>query len=121
MTQNNPMDSVYFITLSDNIKLSQHAMHIDPTIPLPVQKKADDDPGSFNPQELTQEQILAGILTVMAYDKQNNNIDYYRAILKEARPNLKVELSEAAILKTKNEDYDLAEEILSALRGFDPE
>ena len=64
---------------------------------------------------------LAGILTVLAYDKKNQNLDYYRSILKKARPNIKAELCEAAILKTKNEDFDLAEEIFLALHGFDPE
>jgi Tfp pilus assembly protein PilF len=71
--------------------------------------------------ELTAEQILSGILTVLAYDRGNEHLDYYRNILKEARPNVKQELSEAAILKIKNEDYDLAEEILMALKGFDPD
>ena len=96
-------------------------MPIDPTIPLPVQKKEKDDPGTFNMKELTEEQILAGLLTVMAYDSDNKNILYYRSILGKARPNLKKELTEAAILKTKNQDYDLAEEIYASLRGFDPE
>ena len=72
-------------------------------------------------KELTEEQILAGLLTVMAYDSDNKNILYYRSILGKARPNLKKELTEAAILKTKNQDYDLAEEIYASLRGFDPE
>ncbi len=121
MAQTNPLDTVYFITLPDSFKLSDHAMHIDPSIPLPVQKKDKDAPGSFNMAELTEEQILAGILTVLAYDKTNKDILYYRSILKEARPNIKKEMTEAAILKAKNEDWDIAEEIFSALRGFDPE
>ncbi len=121
MKQTNPLESVYFIQLPDEFKLSENAMHIDPTIPLPVQKKAEDDPGTFNMEELTQEQILAGLLTVMAYDQENKNILYYRSLLKNARPNLKKELTEAAILKTKNGDFDFAEEIYSSLRGFDPE
>ena len=119
----NPLETVYFINLSDieNFKLSDSAMHIDPTIPLPVQKKDSDAPGTFNMAELTEEQILAGLLTVMAYDSDNKNILYYRSILNKARPDLKKELTEAAILKAKNEDYDLAEEIFAALHGFDPE
>ncbi len=121
MNPTSPLDSVYFISLPEEFKLSSNAMHIDPTIPLPVQKKDGDAPGTFNMAELTQEQILAGLLTVMAYDSSNANILYYRSILKEARPDLKKELTEAAILKAKNEDYDLAEEIFNALRGFDPE
>lgn len=121
MNQVSPLESVYFINLPEDFKLSSSALQIDTTIPLPVQRKEKDAPGSFDMKELTQEQILAGLLTIMAYDSKNENILYYRSILKQARPDLKKELSEAAILKAKNEDWDLAEEIFRALRGFDPE
>lgn len=121
MIQDSPLNSIYYIQLPEDFKPSAKAMHIDPTIPLPVQKKESDAPGTFDMKELTEEQILAGILTVMAYDPKNKNIQYYRRFLKDARPNVKKELSEAAILKAKNEDFDLAEEIFSALRGFDPD
>lgn len=116
-----PLDSVYFIDIPEGFSLSDKAFHLDTTIPLPVQKKDSDAPGTFNMKELTEEQVLAGLLTVMAYDPKNEHILYYRSILKHARPNLKKELGEAAILKAKNEDFDLAEEIFRALRGFDPE
>lgn len=121
MNPSNPLESVYFINFDENVKLSDKAFKIDPTIPLPVQKKETEDAGNFNMKELSEEQILAGILKVMAYDSANKNILYYRSLLKSARPNLKKELTEAAILKTKNEDFELAEEIFAALRGFDPE
>ena len=106
---NSPLDTVYFIQLPEDFKPSAKAMHIDPTIPIPVQKKDDDAPGTFDMKKLTEEQILAGILTVFAYDPQNSNVQYYRSFLKNARPNVKKELTEAAILKAKNEDFELAE------------
>lgn len=121
MKPTDPLESIYYIQLPEDFHFSEKAMHIDPSIPLPVQKKEKDDPGTFTMQELTEEQILAGLLTVMAYDQENKNILYYRSLLKKARPNLKKELTEAAILKTKNEDYDFAEEIYASLRGFDPD
>ena len=121
MNPKNPLESVYFINLPENFQLSQEALPIDKTIPLPVQKKTADAPGDFNPEEITVEQVLAGLLTVLAYDKKNKNLDYYRSIISKVRPNIKKELCEAAILKTKNEDYELAEEIFSALYGYDPE
>ena len=121
MNPKNPLDSIYFIDLPENFSLSDAAFQIDKTIQLPVQQKDSDAPGVFNPKEITMEQILAGILTVLAYDKKNPHLDYYRSILKKAKPNIKQELCEAAILKTKNEDFDLAEEICMALYGFDPE
>ena len=116
-----PLDSVYFIDIPEGFTLSDKAFHLDTSIPLPVQKKAEDAPGTFDMKSLTEEQILAGLLTIMAYDSKNEHILYYRSILKHARPNLKKELGEAAILKAKNEDFELAEEIFRALHGYDPE
>ena len=121
MSVSNPLESIYYIGIPENFIASDAAFKIDTSIKLPVQRKVDDAPGNFNPNEITSEQILAGILTVLAYDKKNENLDYYRSIIKKVKPDIKKELCEAAILKTKNEDYDLAEEIFMALHGLDPE
>ncbi|MBR1638244.1 MAG: tetratricopeptide repeat protein [Treponema sp.] len=121
MNLSNPLESIYYIGIPENFIASDSAFKIDTSIKLPVQRKMDDDPGNFNPKEITSEQILAGILTVLAYDKKNEHLDYYRSIIKKVKPDIKKELCEAAILKTKNEDFDLAEEIFMALHGFDPE
>lgn len=121
MNPKNPLESIYFISIPENFTSSQTQLKIDPKIKLPVQKKVDEAPGEFNPKEITTEQILAGILTVLAYDKKNENLDYYREIVKQVKPNIKKELCEAAVLKTKNEDFELAEEIFLALLGLDSE
>ena len=121
MNPQNPLESVYFINLPEDFSFSETAFTVDKTIPLPVQKKMKDSPGDFKPDEITPEQVLAGILTVLAYDKKNPNLDYYRSIIRKVKPNIKKELCEAAILKTKNEDYELAEEIFMALNGYDPD
>lgn len=121
MNPASPLDSIYFINLPEDFKLSSAALQLDPAIPLPVQKKDKDSPGTFNMKELTPEQVLAGLVTIMAYDPHNKDILYYRSILKQARPDIKKEMTNAAILKAKNEDWELAEELFQALRGFDPE
>ncbi|MBS7265901.1 MAG: tetratricopeptide repeat protein [Treponema sp.] len=121
MNPSNPLESIYYINIPKLELTSCNSFEIDPTIPLPVQKKVSEASGNFNPQEIEPEQILAGMLTILAYDSKNAHLDYYRSILKKVKPNLKKELCEAAILKTKNEDYDLAEEIFRALIGFDPD
>ena len=117
----NSLESVFYISMPENFKFSDESFQIDTSIQLPVQKKDSDAPGVFNPSEITAEQILAGILTVLAYDRKNEHLDYYRSLLLKAKPEIKKELCEAAILKTKNEDFDLAEEIFLALIGLDPE
>lgn len=121
MNQKTPLDSVYFINIPENFELSKAALKIEKSIPLPVQKKEKDSPGNFNMEELAPEQVLAGILTVLAYDHHNEYLDYYRSIIKQARPNIFKELTEAAILKAKNEDWDIAEELFLTLRGLDPD
>ena len=124
MNASNPLDSIIFINLPENFELSKNAMHIDTTIPLPVQLpvvNGEFKKESFDISNLTQEMILAGILTILAYDKKNKDIQYYRSVIKNARPNLRQELTEAAILKARNGDFDIAEEIFEALLGLDPE
>ena len=124
MNASNPLDSIIFINLPENFELSKNAMHIDTTIPLPVQLpvvNGEFKKDSFDISNLTQEMILAGILTILAYDKKNKDIQYYRSVIKNARPNLRQELTEAAILKARNGDFDIAEEIFEALLGLDPD
>ena len=122
MNPNNPLNSVVFITLPEDFEISKKAMHIDTTIPLPVQLPLGSNPEEpFDISTLSEEMILAGILTVLAYDKSNPNLNYYRNIITNAKPNIKTELSEAAILKARNEDFEIAEEIFDALRGLDQE
>ena len=116
-----PLSSVYFIKLPEGFSLSTHTVHIDPAIPLPVQRKDLVAADAFDPKALTEEQILAGILTILAYDSDNEHASYYRTLIEEARPGIKKELAEAAILKTRNEDWELAEEIWLALKGLAPE
>lgn len=115
-----PLDSIFFITLSEDVSLLLNDIDLDCSIPLPVQKNISSD-DEFDISKLTPEMIFAGILTVLAYDSKNKNLPYYRKLITNARPDIKKELSEAAILKTKNEDFDIAEEIFAALRGLDPD
>ena len=118
MNTSSPLDNLLFLNLPEDMDLSAYNLQIKAHIPLPVQKP---DNGDFDISQLTPEMIFAGILVVLAYDHHNQHLDYYRTLLLEAKPNIKQELTEAAILKSRNEDFDIAEEIFSALRGLDPE
>ncbi len=121
MNPKNPLDSIFYITIPEDFAFSHEAMKVNAKIPLPVQKKdgAEDKAPDLN--DITTEQILAGILTVLAYDHHNEHLDYYRTIVKNARPNILKELGETAVLKARNEDYEIAEEIFMALLGLEPD
>lgn len=118
MAPSNPIDTLLFLRLPETMDLSACQLEVRPDIPLPVQRPPE---GDFDSSQLTPEMIFAGILVVLAYDRHNQHLDYYRKLLLSAKPNIKRELTEAAILKARNEDYDIAEEIFSALRGLDPQ
>lgn len=121
MNPTNSLNTVVFISLPENFSLQSQSFSFDPTIPLPVQRLTGDTNTSFDIKSLNWEQVLAGILTVLAYDQNNLHTAYYRSLLLGVKPNLKEELTEAAILKARNEDYDIAEEIFMTLHGLDPE
>ena len=70
----NPLDSVVYISLPEGFSVPSNAFQIDVTVPLPVQKPAGNEP--FDISTLSWEMILAGILTIMAYEKENVHFKY---------------------------------------------
>ena len=56
-----------------------------------LKKKTEGDPNDFDMNDIQPEQVLAGILTVLAYDKHNEHLEYYRSIIMQAKPNIKSE------------------------------
>jgi Flp pilus assembly protein TadD len=98
---------------------------INPDIPIPVEVPENDE--KLNLEELNWEMIISGMLHVIsggpgAYIPGENGewIDYYRHFVLALRPNILGELTEAAILKARNCDFDPALEILDGLRGLFP-
>jgi Flp pilus assembly protein TadD len=101
---------------------------IRPEIPIPMEIPPGEE--SFNLEELSWEMILAGMLRILSAGKPARDglpegfgpdwLDYYRRFVLALRPDILPELSEAAILKAKNGDYELSLEILGALKGLFP-
>jgi tetratricopeptide (TPR) repeat protein len=101
---------------------------IDPAIPLPVELP----PGAekLNLEELSWEQILSGMIKVAAglavpaassgAEVQPGWLAYYRRFVLAVRPEIRQELTGAAVLKAKNGDFDLALEIFAGLEGLFP-
>ncbi len=120
----NPLDSLVFIRLNGKPDILNPFPDFDPDIPLPVrlppEETADSAQEKMN-RTLTVEAILAGILTVFAWDRENPNAGYYKNLLLKLRPDLRRELTEAALIKIRNGDLDLAEEIFLALKGINPD
>ena len=108
-----------YIKMPEEYALAAKIPGFDSSIPLPL--LLTDEGNEFTAESISEEMILAGMLNVFAYERDNQHIAYYRDIFKELRPNILEEMTNAAILKIKNADFDLAEQLLFALEGLFPE
>ena len=92
---------------------------INPAIPIPIEVPADED--KPNLEDISWEMIVSGMLLVIAEGKEQQEwLDYYRGFVLAVRPGILGEFTEAAIIKAQGGDFDLALEILDALRGLFP-
>lgn len=114
-----PLDSVVYIELPEH--LSKKFSHIiEKGVLLPVQLpdgviKIED----FDISSLTIEMILSGMLIVFAHNRTHKDVQYYRKLFAELRPNIKEEMLKAVTIKIQNKDYAMAEGLLKSLVGFD--
>lgn len=90
---------------------------LDSSIPLPVEVNADE---SLNSAELTIEMVISGMLRVVAEGEPAKHLSYYRNCVLALRPEILHELGGAAITKASCGDFELAREIIAALKGLFP-
>ena len=116
--------SLFFIKLKDTANLFSSSFHdFDPDVPIPILINCDTSSLSRDAviAALSEESVLAGILTVFAEDSENPHLEYYRELAARLRPNMREELGEAALIHLRNGKEELAEEILLALKGVNPD
>jgi len=122
---------IHFLSVPESLRgkiegISQDCgFSINPDIPIPVEIPEKDE--KLNLEELSWEMIVSGMLHVITtgyggfVSGENGEwIDYYRHFVLALRPNILGEFTEAAILKARNCDFDMALEIFDALRGLFP-
>ena len=115
----NPIDSLLYVQISAE-QAGKIFEALDSSIPFPIQLSEPNQKENFKAENIEPEMILAGMLTVFAYDRENPNIQYYRKIFNLLRPDIRKEMTQAAIIKTRNFDFEMAEEILLSLEGLNP-
>ena len=117
--ENHELSRIRYIKVPQNLKLSEGAFKIDPEIRLPIQIK--EGKKNIEEDDLTIEAIVAGMLTLIAYDELNKDIDYYKAFVKAVEPDIASNLNTAAIAKQEAKDYDFAEELFLAVYHLAPQ
>jgi Flp pilus assembly protein TadD len=113
------LESIIYISLPEDTEKTIEDFQLDPDILLPVEVAGGFD--QWDPQDLRWEQIISAMLKILAYDEEHEHADYYRSFILAARPDLVDELSETAIMKARNQDFEIAEEIFRALKGLLPQ
>lgn len=111
------MPGIVFIRLPEGMARPIGSFMVDPDIPIPVET---GDPAR-GLAELGWEMIVAGMLRYLALEPDDRNASYYRRFVLAVKPGIFTELSEAGIIKARNRDLDVAEEIFRALAGLAPE
>ncbi|WP_245534768.1 tetratricopeptide repeat protein [Treponema primitia] len=108
----------------------EEGFSIDPAIPIPVELPQGET--KLDLEQLSWEMIISGMLRVVSDFVGNSAVpgadpeisvedaDYYRRFVLAVRPDILGEFTEAAILKARNGDYDMALEIIGAVRGLFP-
>jgi Tfp pilus assembly protein PilF len=115
----NPLKNIVYISIPEDMRRTIGEFEIDPSILLPVEIPPGEE--ELQLHNLSWEMIAAAMLKILAYQPDHENIDYYRRFILTIKPNIPEELAQTAIIKAKNKDYDLAEEIFSALSNLLPD
>lgn len=119
MQSDNPLDKVIFISLPEHLAHYLDDVGIARGTLLPVDTGGDTE--EWNPDALSWEMILSGMLKVLAYEPDHEDSQMYREFVRQLRPEIVTELSETGIIAARNGNYEIAEEIFTALTGLAPE
>ena len=122
---------IIFLEVPESLKKKVKNFSIDPAILLPVE--IDNTDGIFDPETLSWEMIISGMLRVVSQDGFDINItggaapgispewlDYYRSLVLSIKPEIYHEFTNAAIVKAQNGEFEMALEINRILEGLFP-
>ncbi|MEE8440831.1 MAG: tetratricopeptide repeat protein [Spirochaetia bacterium] len=114
----NQLENIIYIAVPEELERTIGDFQIDPDIMLPVELTGGTD--KWDIHDLSWEQIVAAMLKILAHEPGHDDTEYYREFVLTVRPEIIDELTQTAVLKARNKDYDLAEEIFLALAGLQP-
>ena len=103
------LKTIRYIRIPDTIKAEGEGFAIDPDKRIPIQLP----PGasSLRKEDISLEAIISGMLTIIAFDEDNEDFQYFRSFVLAADPSLPEKLNQAAIAKEQQKDYEFAEEL----------
>lgn len=113
-----PLENILFISIPDGYDESIGDFKIDPEILLPVEV-SESQKENWDAEDLSWEMIISAMLKILAYQPDHEDSHYYADFVMAVRPNIIADLTNSAVIKAQDKDFDLAEEIFLALCGLD--
>ena len=110
-------NNIIFIRVPEHLGTEINGFFLNPEIPLPVEKSENMENGSL--KDLSWEMIISAMLKILAYNRDFEHTDYYRQFVNAVKPDLVYQLTDAGIVKAKQNDFKTAEEIFLAVEGLD--
>ncbi|HZJ88932.1 MAG TPA: tetratricopeptide repeat protein [Sphaerochaeta sp.] len=118
-TPSDQLQKIQFITLPASAAQTIGDFHLDPTIPIPVQLPQKEK--TLDPQSVTIELIVAGMLKILAWEPNHQHASYYRSFVLASQPDAAQELNIAAIAQEQKGDMLFAEELFRAVCALAPQ
>lgn len=116
-----PLENILFISIPENVSEKIGDFEIDSSVMLPVEVAENQDKDNWDSSDLSWEMIVAAMLKMLAYQPEHEDADYYRSFIMAVRPTIVTDLTNSAVIKAQDKEFDLAEEIFMALCGLEPQ
>ena len=119
MDKEESLRSIRYIKVPEGMRIESETFRLDPSVMLPVQLKSAG--ARLTPADITLESIVSGMLTVIAYDENHRDVQYYKDFVLTIDPMLPDKLCKAAIAKEEQKDYEFSEELFLAVYHLMPQ
>jgi len=106
---NDKLKRIEYISLPEGMEKKIGDFKIDSKIKLPV--VIPDGKKHISPEDVTLEAIVSGMLTVIAYDKNHKDFNYFKSFVLACQGDTVEELNAAAMTKAKQKDFPFAEQL----------
>jgi len=106
------LEDVYFISMEGkkDFKIGDFKVREDISLPVYIKNKEN-----FSIDDINPDNVINGMIKVLAEDPENDNIDYYRSFIFSIKPDIEASLSSVAYEAEYNNDYDEALKIYKLL------
>lgn len=115
----NTLDKITYITLPPSFKIDLGAVELDPGVKVPF--SIPDGKDRLEAKDYTVENLMSGLVTVVAEDEKNTNFNYYRNLINALDPSIVSKLNQAAIAKEQRGEFDFALLLFKAVYNLLPQ